>query len=1789
MSSLRLALKQSLEESGGGSFFSGHGEKKKRKKKKSLGSSSSHNELHKSNGNGSNGNSNESNSNSNSSNSNGSSKSGKSGIKRKRGRPRKHPRPEDDEQTRRKDHSLSSLSSPNTNGNDPSHTNGNTHNRTTEENSKDDDDDDDGEFSSENEFSCSDEESYDYDDSDEEGMDDSEEEEDGNEEDGTGHRRRNRRRGSGHHHHRHRHRHDEEGFQEDEDDHDDMEDETMHSDDDDDIYSHAATAPDTASTTYTTADRTTTSIEGKQESLGSSSTYEPRAGSTTTVPTATLEPNDPNQTKSQQEQEQLQKHHQHHQQEHQHSSNGSSTAAEGPTNRDRNHDPDLPSGPLSASPTATATKPPLGDKSANGPLSSNAANDAAGERSLDDTSSTAAAEEEMRKKIKLLKLKKKLERNNQNSAANKIQNQWKKKKDTVASVSNSASGVLAEGAASTVLESLLAERASAADSSTAVGNGTSASASVIASNIGSNNANTNNISDNNNGGGGHNDNDYTEGDAANRARLDASSDGPSFKSSLGDRNEPRDGNKSSSNGVERMDSNGDSDVAATTTTALPLAKESAVSAATSTTNTIAAGDGGKIIGVECDGEQQLQQQHQEKATKKNKKKNNSNNNNNSKNNGAVPAPSREVVLWGENMSQKKARKAIGVGMRVKVRFSTNATKLKKDGRRVSKRLYYGGRVTAKTPHGSRIKIRYDDKTSEVSSFPDKDVVVDAFGNGEHSVPADAFVPPQAIKDPVKEEANTKTKEPPAEEQLAMKEAAEEGEIQNAANVDVNADAAIEDGEVEETETIDRTPKARSSYGDAQRNTIEYKKETDHKTGETPMTPPPELSRNDANGGDERVSPAPTPEEGELSPGITKNGEGDQQQQQKQHPSIAQMKTKIATELKPSSPEICPPITEDNVAAVVTIMEGENSNQGALDSHSPSSKPKATKKLSIRIPGLATIKAKALASPKSEAISPSVANASSKKSPVAISMDDILADTPETKGSDKAAAKRKRASEVITPSTDDASLKLEPFSKRRIKVVIGKSLNENVASAIPQDMVDAMATATAVLTAEDGTTKVKPEQFEEIKLAPPAEKSVGETKKKKKKADRAKSPGPKSPIPKPASSQQSKNESSETSKEKPQIGSSNGCAFEKKSLKEDESSKQTSLEASMVAESMGSPTAAHRTGRKAAVDAKEKMSAKQKAKLAAKELKEKEKEDHLPESGKKKKKRRRQEDVEEHKPDSDTEQNDTEWVQCDSCKKWRVLPDTVKGSPLPEQWYCHMNIYDKKRSNCQAPEQNQKEALKERKERKRRLKLKKRARREAELAESQQQGKKAKLNDEETATTTTSMTKKKSKLEKLNAEKQAPRSTSPKLTKAVKSKGSTVESKKAIAETKRANVELGKKSEVKSSDQVNPTDSGSDTKKENKKKGKKAKKEAQENSDNQDTDAGVDGKKRKRGRPARNQAITAPSSASNGKDKDKEDEDNVEWVQCDKCQKWRKLPPHISADELPEIWNCSMNNWNPGNASCQAAEDKTDAHHQEVGTSEWQLRQTHAGKYSYRQMIFGAAARKPNRPPSERARAAESLFVMQSNDEENPVATTQYTKSSAFLPRVSNFSKNNAIEEKSLGIFSVLQKSSLWDKLRRMDHNPAKVLSSNGSNIPGYPKMMKTYECLSNDIKHAMQDVVLHTLEFGCLSADEVIGKTQWFPCERVVSGGVKGYCNPDIIIHTLLDLVQDGLVEMNTARDPHMPIAEWVPRYRRVGTRRAMEAVEAIKASRCMKISKPWKQRSNEPTEEWVTGKQRKS
>jgi hypothetical protein len=50
-----------------------------------------------------------------------------------------------------------------------------------------------------------------------------------------------------------------------------------------------------------------------------------------------------------------------------------------------------------------------------------------------------------------------------------------------------------------------------------------------------------------------------------------------------------------------------------------------------------------------------------------------------------------------------------------------------------------------------------------------------------------------------------------------------------------------------------------------------------------------------------------------------------------------------------------------------------------------------------------------------------------------------------------------------------------------------------------------------------------------------------------------------------------------------------------------------------------------------------------------------------------------------------------------------------------------------------------------------------------------------------------------------------------------------------------------------------------------------------------------------------------------------------WVQCDNshCRKWRRVAWNVDCDALPDPWQCSMNYWDPENASCDAPEDSYD--------------------------------------------------------------------------------------------------------------------------------------------------------------------------------------------------------------------------------------------------------------------------
>lgn len=45
-----------------------------------------------------------------------------------------------------------------------------------------------------------------------------------------------------------------------------------------------------------------------------------------------------------------------------------------------------------------------------------------------------------------------------------------------------------------------------------------------------------------------------------------------------------------------------------------------------------------------------------------------------------------------------------------------------------------------------------------------------------------------------------------------------------------------------------------------------------------------------------------------------------------------------------------------------------------------------------------------------------------------------------------------------------------------------------------------------------------------------------------------------------------------------------------------------------------------------------------------------------------------------------------------------------------------------------------------------------------------------------------------------------------------------------------------------------------------------------------------------------------------------------WVQCNRCEKWRSLPLGIDPSSLPEVWTCDLNRYDPDRMYCDAPEE-----------------------------------------------------------------------------------------------------------------------------------------------------------------------------------------------------------------------------------------------------------------------------
>jgi hypothetical protein len=61
----------------------------------------------------------------------------------------------------------------------------------------------------------------------------------------------------------------------------------------------------------------------------------------------------------------------------------------------------------------------------------------------------------------------------------------------------------------------------------------------------------------------------------------------------------------------------------------------------------------------------------------------------------------------------------------------------------------------------------------------------------------------------------------------------------------------------------------------------------------------------------------------------------------------------------------------------------------------------------------------------------------------------------------------------------------------------------------------------------------------------------------------------------------------------------------------------------------------------------------------------------------------------------------------------------------------------------------------------------------------------------------------------------------------------------------------------------------------------------------------------------------------GEGEEEEQDEADDWVQCEQCEKWRRLPPKSNPNypkELAERWSCFMNTWEDGMGTCSAPEE-----------------------------------------------------------------------------------------------------------------------------------------------------------------------------------------------------------------------------------------------------------------------------
>jgi len=526
-------------------------------------------------------------------------------------------------------------------------------------------------------------------------------------------------------------------------------------------------------------------------------------------------------------------------------------------------------------------------------------------------------------------------------------------------------------------------------------------------------------------------------------------------------------------------------------------------------------------------------------------------------------------------------------------------------------------------------------------------------------------------------------------------------------------------------------------------------------------------------------------------------------------------------------------------------------------------------------------------------------------------------------------------------------------------------------------------------------------------------------------------------------------------------------------------------------------------------------------------------------------------------DNDEVGNNEHWVQCDRCMKWRLLPDSVQMDDLPDHWYCEMNIYDLKRNNCDAVEQTPDEIAKE---------------------DDPRKVRKASSDTSPKSSSSSSKCQPSEQPKDELPQKENLFENKPKSLKLDKNLCTEDASTVVRQENDDFGSESGEPLLV-----TNPNISVSSAlqlsiqqpKKLGGKKNRGVDQYASNSGDGQNSDMN---KSKNKSRKQKNRDVDKSTklNKSNSKVSKEKAENQQQWVQCEKCEKWRRLPLHISPEDLPDVWDCTMNTWDVNSSFCGATEDKVESAERGkrilgTGTA---VKAESKGKLSYRNLIFGSG-KKQARPLSEKARAAESLFVATTSDDicdNGP--KVMYASSSSFVPRgLTHGQRTNEDIQGGLSLLALMSTSRLWNDLRGNNRSSGDVFENNCQTGFSHDNLDRVTSCDLNtqNIPASAKPLIHYALGRKTLACHEVLLEVQcrhWGDDAKAEWSELRACCTFEIVENALTELVKDGLVEVIDACQPgETGIDPSLVRYRQT----AQDVPNIHNSTRYIKLAKPWK------------------